>query len=142
MLAEALKNRIQIADLAQDWKKAIEIVIRPLQEDGCVEARYLDAIYDNVSVNGDYFIIMPGFAMPHTRSENGVLKNGLSFLKLRTPVVFSSGQEVSYLMGVAAANADDHIDLLAELADILMDDKAMEQLEQADSAEQILEIFR
>lgn len=141
MLKDALADRIQISDDAQDWKKAIEMVIRPLQRDGIVEERYLQAIYDNVSQNGDYFIVMPGFAMPHTRTENGALKSGLSFLKLRKPVVFSSGQEVSYLMGIASKDADSHVDTLAELVDVLMDEKNVEKLEKANTAEELLGIF-
>lgn len=141
MLKDALADRVQISENAENWKKAIEMVIEPLQKDGIVEERYLQAIYDNVAENGDYFIIMPGFAMPHTRTENGALKSGLSFLKLKKPVVFSSGQEVTYLMGIASENADSHVDTLAELVDLLMDEGNMEKLEKAESAEELMEIF-
>lgn len=141
MLKDALADRVQISENAENWKKAIEMVIEPLQKDGIVEERYLQAIYDNVAENGDYFIIMPGFAMPHTRTENGALKSGLSFLKLKKPVVFSSGQEVTYLMGIASENADSHVDTLAELVDLLMDEENMEKLEKAESAEELMEIF-
>ena len=141
MLKDALAGRVQIADHAEDWKQAIEMVIRPLQKDGVVEERYLQAIYDNVAQNGDYFIVMPGFAMPHTRTENGALKSGLSFMKLRKPVMFSSGQEVTWLMGIASKDADSHVDTLAELVDILMDEENMEKLKKAEKAEELLEIF-
>lgn len=141
MLKDALADRVQISENAENWKKAIEMVIEPLQKDGIVEERYLQAIYDNVAENGDYFIIMPGFAMPHTRTENGALKSGLSFLKLKKPVVFSSGQEVTYLMGIASENADSHVDTLAELVDLLMDEGNMEKLAKAERAEELMEIF-
>lgn len=141
MLKDILADRIQIADTAKDWKKAIEMVIEPLRQEGIVEERYIQAIYDNVKMNGDYFIIMPGFAMPHTRPENGALKNGLSFLKLRKPVVFSSGQEVSYLMGIAAKDADAHVDTLAELAEMLMDEETMKKIENADTVNELMEIL-
>nr|WP_295285733.1 PTS sugar transporter subunit IIA [uncultured Blautia sp.] len=141
MLKESLAGRVQILDQAEDWKKAVEMVIRPLQKDGVVEERYLQAIYDNVAANGDYFIVMPGFAMPHSRPENGALKGGLSFLKLRKPVTFSSGQEVRYLMGIASKDADSHVDTLAELVDVLMDEGSMEKIEKAENAEELMEIF-
>ena len=37
MLKDALAGRVQILDHAEDWKKAVEMVIRPLQKDGVVE---------------------------------------------------------------------------------------------------------
>lgn len=142
MIGEVLKDRIRIEDSANDWKEAIAMAIRPLQDTGCAEERYLDAIYQNVKENGDYFILMPGFAMPHSRPEKGALKNGMSFLKLRKPVRFSSGQEITYLLGVTATDSDTHLELLSELAEVLMDEKVLKQLEQADSEEEIREIFQ
>ncbi|WP_455194133.1 PTS sugar transporter subunit IIA [Eubacterium ramulus] len=141
MLKKNFADRIQIAEKAADWKDAIEMVVDPLEKEGIVEKRYLQAIYENVAENGDYFIIMPGFAIPHTRPENGALKNGLSFLKLRKPVTFSSGQEVSYLIALAATDADEHMDTMSELAELLMDDRVMQKLEDADSLEKLQEIF-
>ena len=142
MLREAFGGRVAVADQAEDWKEAIAMVIRPMEESGCVEHRYLDAIYQNVAENGDYFILMPQFAMPHTRPENGALRNGLSFLKLRKPVVFSSGQEVTYLIGIAATNPDAHLDILAELAEQLMEPELIAGLAKADTAEEIRELLR
>ena len=141
MLKDILAGRIQIADKAENRKKAVEMVIEPMQKDGIVEERYLQAIYENVAVNGDYFIIMPEFAMPHTRPEHGALKNGLSLLKLREPVTFSSGQKVSYLIGIAATDSDAHVDTLAELVDVLMDEEVLEKLKNADSVEELQEVF-
>ena len=141
MLKEAFEGRIAVADAAKEWKEAIAMVIRPLEETGCAEPRYLEAIYQNVAENGDYFILMPQFAMPHTRPENGALKNGLSFLKLRKPVVFSGGQEVTYLIGITATDAEAHLDILSELAELLMETGVVEALSKADTAEDIQEIL-
>ena len=47
MLKDILAGRIQIADKAENWKKAIAMVIEPMQKDGVVEERYLQAIYEN-----------------------------------------------------------------------------------------------
>lgn len=141
MLKEDLKKRVKIVDEVSDWKEAIRLVIEPLEKDGVVNDKYLSAIYDNVAENGDYFIIAPNFAMPHTRSENGALATGLSFLKLRNPIIFSSGQPVTYLMGIASKDADTHMDTLAELVDVLMEDGVFERMDQANTPEELLEIL-
>lgn len=142
MLAEAFGQRIQIADEAADWKKAVEMVIEPMVEDGLAERRYIPAIYDSVEKNGDYFILAPGFALPHTRPEHGCLKTGLSLLKLRKPVTFSSGEQVRILVGLTAFDASEHIDMLSELADILMDEEKLEKLFEAESRDEFMEIFK
>lgn len=141
-LADAFGERIQIADKADDWKEAIEMVIQPLVKDGYAESRYIPAIYRSVEKNGDYFLLAPEFALPHTRPEEGCLKTGLSLLKLRTPVKFSGGDPVRLLIGLTAADASEHIDMLGELADILMDEEKMEKLFEADTAGEFMEIFR
>lgn len=141
MVKDILENRIQILDSVSDWKCAIEMVIRPLEKDGVVDGSYLQGIYDNVARNGDYFIIMPGFALPHAKGEQGALRSGLSFLKLKKPVTFSSGQNVTYLMGLASNEPDAHVDTLAELAEILTDEEKIQKLEKAQTKEEVLEIF-
>lgn len=142
MLEQAFGQRIQVVDEAADWKQAIRMAIQPLVEDGYAESRYISAIYDSVKKNGDYFILAPGFALPHTRPEEGCLKTGLSLVKLKKPVTFSGGEEVRVLVGLCAADASEHIDMLEELADILMDEEKLAQLFQAERPEEFMEIFR
>ena len=141
MLKGAFGNRIQVKDGAKDWKEAIRMVMKPLEEEGYIEGRYTESIFENVEKNGDYFIIMPGFALPHSRSEEGAIHTGLSFLKLQETVTFSSGQEVGLLIGLAAKDSSSHLDLLGELTDILIDEDKMEQIARAQNAEQIQEIL-
>lgn len=141
MLTEVFGNRIQCGKKASDWKEAVAMAIRPLIDQGYAEERYLEAIYENVNKYGDYFVLMPGFALPHARPEEGSLKTGMSLLKLNEPVVFSEGEKAQLLVGLAAADASSHLDTLAELTDFLMDDDKMEQLYAAETENEIREIL-
>ena len=141
-LVEAFGERIQIQNKAEDWKQAIKMVIQPLVDDGYAKPCYIPAIYNSVEKNGDYFLLIPGFALPHTTPENGCLKTGLSLLRLIEPVKFSSGAEVSLLVGLTAADANEHLDMLGELANILMEDDLVEKLFNAKTVNEFKEIFR
>lgn len=141
MLKGAFKNRIQVKESAKDWKEAVNMVMKPLEKQGFIEKRYIESIYENVKKNGDYFIIMPGLALPHSRSECGAIKTGLSFLKLNQPVAFSSGEEVNLLIGLSAVDSSSHLDLLGELTDIIIDEDKMQQINGAKTAEEIRRIL-
>lgn len=142
MLAQAFGQRIQVIDKAADWKEAIKMAVWPLIEEGLAESRYVKAIYESVEKNGDYFILAPGFALPHARPECGCLKTGLSLLKLREPVTFSSGEKVQLLIGLSAVDASEHMDMLSELADILMEEESLTKLFEAETSEEFMEIFK
>lgn len=134
-------NRIQIQDQVSDWKEAIRMVMEPLVNEGYCQERYISAIYESVKKNGDYFLLLPGFALPHTTPENGCIKTGLSLLKLKKPVLFSGGEPVTLLIGLSASGADEHLDMLGELANILMEEENVERLFHAQTKEEFLKIF-
>ncbi len=142
MLQKAFANRIAIIDHAQDWKHAIRLSVEPLIVDGLAEPRYLDGIYNNIAQNGDYIIVAPGFAIPHTRPENGAIGTGFSLIKLNKPVVFSSGEEVSLLIALVASDSEAHLDMLSELTDLLADDEIMERMQHAISVDVLKEILQ
>ena len=67
--------------------------------------------------------------MPHSRPEEGVIKKGMSFLKVRNGVDFYETEAKVYLFfTLAAEDADGHQDAIAELADFLGDDEKVEKL--------------
>lgn len=142
MLQNAFAGRIAVVDRAQDWKDAIRLSVEPLIADGLAEPRYLEGIYNNVAQNGDYIIVAPGFAIPHTRPENGALGTGFSMVKLRKSVAFSSGEQVNLLIALVATDANAHLDMLSELTDLMMDDEVMVRINAAESTEALKEIFQ
>ena len=141
MLQQAFGSRVAMVDHVQDWKDAIRLAVEPLIADGLAEHRYLEGIYNNVAQNGDYFIVAPGFAIPHTRPENGASGTGFSLVKLNQPVIFSSGEPVVLLIALVATVANQHLDMMAELTNLLMEDEIMERLQTAQSVEELKEIL-
>lgn len=138
MLKEMLENNINVIDEVSSWQEAIKIAAAPLKENGFIKEEYISAMLENVVNNGPYIVIMPGLAIPHSRPEHGVIKTGMSLLKLLKSVRFPEDKEVKLIIVLAANDSDVHMKLISELTDLLMEDEAMEKLFSARSKEEVL----
>lgn len=120
-----------------DWKSAIQIVGNSLIENNHIEQRYITSIIDNVNEIGAYFIIADGFALPHARSENGVICEDTKFslLKCTHPVIFPDGEKISLLIMLAASDNNKHIDAMSELIEWLDEDDRLDNLINVDNVE-------
>ena len=136
MLSELIGERIAFKDMMNSWEEAIKVAAGPLLKEGFIKQEYMDAMIQNVHVNGAYMIIVP-----HARPECGAVKTGMSILHLKEPVEFPEEQKVQVLLALAAADANVHLDAMADLAEILIDDDKMERLFGAKEASQIREVF-
>ena len=70
----AEKRNIQILDHIDDWKEAVHISMKPLEDKGYVEPRYAEEIIRNTEEIGPYYILTEDIALIHGRPEQGVLK--------------------------------------------------------------------
>lgn len=118
-----------------DWKSAIQLVGNSLIENNIIEQRYITSIIDNVNQIGAYFIIADGFALPHSRSENGVIceETKFSLLKCTHPVIFPDGEKISLLIMLAASDNNKHIDAMSELIEWLEEDDRLDNLINVDN---------
>jgi mannitol/fructose-specific phosphotransferase system IIA component (Ntr-type) len=130
-----------VVDQVQSWEAAIRLAAQPLLEAGCIATSYIDAMIQNVNDNGSYMIILPGISMPHARPESGALKNGLSILKVNAAVTFPGKNLVNVLFCFSGVDPDGHMDMIADLSEILMDDVAVARLFAAKTGEDIFEVF-
>lgn len=141
MLKEFLKNNIILTDEFDSWELAIKQASEPLLEKNIIKESYVEAMINSVYKNGPYMIIMPHIALAHARPEDGVNKNGISFLKLKTPVTFPQENDVDIIIVLAAKEDEGHLELMAELADLLVDDEKTEAIRRAHNKNQIKEIL-
>ena len=142
MLKELIADRIKFVDKANSWEEAIRLSSRPLIDQEFIQESYLDAMIDGVNEFGPYMILADGVAMPHARPENGAIKTGFSFLKLKEGVLFPNTEiPVTLFFTLSASDADSHIEAIMKLASILGDDDTLEQLTQITSKEEFLKII-
>lgn len=137
MLKEFLKGNIKVTENVKNWEEALQIGAKLLIDKKNIEPRYTKAIIDNVYKNGPYIVLTDGVAMPHSRPEDGVIKKGMSFLKVKNGVDFYKTDKKVYLFfTLAAEDSNGHQDAIAELADFLGDDEKMKKLIEEDLNEQ------
>lgn len=141
MLKEFLKNNIILTEEFDSWELAIKQASEPLLEKNIIKESYVEAMINSVYKNGPYMIIMPHIALAHARPEDGVNENGISFLKLKIPVIFPQENDVDIIIVLAAKEDEGHLELMAELADLLVDDEKTEAIRRAHNKNQIKEIL-
>ena len=80
-----------------------------------------------------------GMAMSHARPEDGVIKNGITLLKIRDGVDFDEKNRVFLLFTLAAENNEHHQELLEEIADLLNESEKIKRIMYDDLSD--LEIY-
>jgi len=85
-----------------------------------------------------------GVAIPHGRVK-GSSNVQASFIRLKTPVPFEAidGQPVDLLFCLAVPEdcSEDHLKLLAQVAELFSDADLLRQLREAESSEQIIQLL-
>lgn len=129
---------------ASDWQSAVRLAGGLLEQAGIASAEYTQAMVDNVVENGPYIVIAPGFAFAHARPSAAVHRTGMSWVRLKTPVDFGSGENdpVTLVVALAAVDSKDHTHALAELSGVLGDDNLRAAVDTAPTPETITAILR
>lgn len=127
---------ISIRAVAADWREAVRRAGEALVRSGAVSDAYTDEMIATVEELGPYIVIAPGIALAHSRPSPAVKRTGLSFVTLAAPVEFGNeaNDPVVLVIGLAAPDETGHVEALAELAELLVDDERREALLAADDA--------
>lgn len=77
--------------------------------------------------------------MPHSHSDKGVIRSGVSFLRLTKPVYFpgKEDQPIYLLIAVAARDNTAHLDLMGNVAAMISDDSSLAKVMSCSSVEEI-----
>lgn len=141
MFEKYLEDRVQVVEQITDWKDSIRLAAGKLLEKGYINSNYIDAMIDNVVVNGSYIIILPRIAIPHSRPETGAFKTSMSLLKLNNPVMYPEDKEVNLIMVLAANDNKSHLELIAELSTFLESRETLNEIFNATHPSQIHDIL-
>lgn len=144
MLKEVLtQDVIEVNFDAPDRDSAVREAGRLLVEKGAATPEYVDAMIENVEVNGTYIVIAPGIAMPHARPEKGAREVGFSLLTLKHPVVFGHPRNdpVSLVVALCAIDHQTHLLALSELADIMADETKVKRIKEAITAQEVVNLI-
>ncbi len=139
------KNKaIRLGVEAKDWKEAVKAGTELLVQAGTVEEKYYYDIIEITEKLGPYYIIAPGVAMPHTKSEDGIIKNSFSFITLKEPVDFHGYdmKPVDILITMAVKSKDlDIEEVLPEIVRIFMNKENHDKIRKAKTEKELLKIL-
>lgn len=132
---------------AKDWREAVEQVGVLYEEQGIADSSYAQAMIGAVEELGPYMVLVPGVAMPHAKSAQGVKRPGQVILTLETPVEFGHDKNdpVDILVSFAA-DADGkagagHMDMIRSLTGVLADADLLDRIRNAENDAALAEIF-
>ncbi|MBF2589138.1 BglG family transcription antiterminator [Listeria marthii] len=133
------KERIAFQESVADWREAIQVASKSLQQEGYISRNYQQAMIENIEKLGPYIVIAPGIALPHASVDDGAYRVGMSLLRLDKPVSFSSKakDQVRLIIVLASIDSYTHINALSQLTNLIMKHHLLEQIEQAESAAEI-----
>lgn len=133
-------DRIRLDVSVSDWKEAIIVAGKLLLKENLITEQYIKAMIDIVTDLDSYIVIYPGVAIPHADSEDGVLKTGASFVRLKEAVAFNhyKNDPVKYVIAFSVIEPDKIGKSLYNLTEVLGSGKFDEKLGTCRSSDELL----
>ncbi|MER7279375.1 PTS sugar transporter subunit IIA [Dactylosporangium sp. NPDC000244] len=133
------RDAIRLGERAGSRDEAIRRCGAVLIEIGAVGPAYVEAMLEREQSVSTY--IGEGVAIPHgtLNSKETVVRDALAVLAFPDGVDWG-GEDVRVCVAIAAAG-DGHVDILAALAEILMDPDQAARLRAATSADEVLDLL-
>lgn len=72
------EENILLNQSAETWEEAVIKGGEILLHNGYVSKKYVDSLAENIKKYGSYVVISEGIALPHSKTDNAVLKTGMS----------------------------------------------------------------
>ncbi|WP_392469083.1 PTS mannitol transporter subunit IICBA [Arsenicicoccus cauae] len=133
------RDGIELSGRARTREEAIEEAGRLLVAQGAVDDAYVASMHERERSVSTYMGNL--LAIPHGTNEakSSIRRTALSFVRYADPVDWN-GNAVKFAVGIAGAG-DDHLTLLASLAQVFLDEQQVARLEAATSPEEVQEIL-
>ncbi|RME12412.1 MAG: phosphoenolpyruvate-dependent sugar phosphotransferase system EIIA 2 [Ardenticatenia bacterium] len=133
-------ERIQLHAAPQSKEEAIRLVGELLVRDGCVAPEYVEGMLAREKIMSTY--LGNGVAIPHGQFENRehIYRSGISVVQVPQGVEWEPGEKAYLIVGIAATS-DEHVAVLANLAEAIEDESVVQEMVQTDDPEVILRIL-
>lgn len=138
------ESAIELAVSTENWEEAIRKGGELLEKSGAVESRYIDSMVNMVRELGPYIVISKGVAFPHARPEDGALKTGMSLITLKNAIEFGDEENdpIKLIISFCSTDSEGHLHALSELVDFLRDETAINNVINAKSKKEVIEIMK
>jgi mannitol PTS system EIICBA or EIICB component len=133
-------DRVRLDESAPDRFAAVRRAGEVLVQAGLVEPAYAEAMLERERTLSTY--LGEGFCMPHgtDASRAHVIRAGIAVLRFPDGVDWEG--ETAYVAIAVASASDEHVAVLQQLADVLVDDERAEQLRTATDPQAVLDLLQ
>ncbi|MEN2465749.1 BglG family transcription antiterminator [Ornithinibacillus sp. JPR2-1] len=133
-------DTISLVDSVDSWEAAIRLSAKPLIELGKIEPQYVDAML-RYCEKDPYIVIAPGVAIPHAAPEDGAREVGMSLLRIKDGVSYTSENDIHLIIAISAVDKQQHIHALMQLMNLVGSEREVNELISAESVERVYEII-
>ena len=136
-----IKESIQTKKSFSDNKEATVAAGKILLDNGYVQQEYIDSMLEKLETQSFATYIGNGVAIPHGMAEGSkyVKNTGISVIQVPDGVEWN--EEKAYIVVGIAANSDDHMNVLASLADAIEDPDEAKELWSETSVDKIFDLL-
>lgn len=125
---------------ATDRFEAVRLAGEVLVEVGAIAPAYVEAMREREEIMSSY--VGEGFAIPHGTDESRRHVNRAAFAFLQFPRGIDwDGDEVRACIAIAS-KGDEHVSVLAKLAELLLDGPRAERLRTTDDPDEVVLLLR
>lgn len=121
-------------------KEAIQRAGALLVENGNVDERYVDSMFEREKSVSTY--MGNAVAIPHgtNESKQWVTRSGLSVITVPDGVEYGDGEVAKLVIGIAG-KGDDHLEILSKIAIVVSEEENVEKIVSAQTKEELMAIF-
>ena len=136
-MIDLTRETVRLAAQARDKTEAIRTAGSLLVASGNMQPAYIDSMLSREKVANTY--LGNGIAIPHglPKDRELIVRTGIAVTQFPDGVTWNPGETV-YLVVAIAARSDEHIELLANLTDVLDDADTVRRLAKTRDAEDII----
>ena len=130
------------------WQEAVRLSTLPLVEDGSVSRDYYKQIVECIEKHGPYVVLEHNIAMPHTtENAEGAYKTAVGLLICDHKIDFGTDEdgekkEANLLFTLSAVNMDEHMENIASLMDVFMNDALIDALATCRREEELVNVIK
>ncbi|PAB01529.1 PTS sugar transporter subunit IIA [Enterococcus canintestini] len=114
------------------WQKAVKIACQPLLESRIIDETFYEDCIRQISDLDYAGYLGSQTCIPHTTTEHGVLRDGVSLLISQQPIDFPGGHQVSLIMPLSFYDLTRHLRAINQIAAISENDELIQNLKESD----------
>ena len=136
-----VKESILTGQVFSSKKEATIVAGELLFENGYIEKEYIESMLEKLETQSFATYIGNGVAIPHGMAEGSkhVKHTGISVIQVPDGVLWN--EEMAYVIVGIAANSDDHMGVLAALADAIEEEDDAKELWKESSVDNIYNLL-